>query len=163
MVAYTDSYGFYKNSAGFGSNYTNRLSVMEIDLDFAKIAAARTAISTAASFQLSGTTSDTLAIGTLPLGSYVISASVLLLRVHGATATISVGVSGATTLWVNAFDLNSAVNTSAGVTNGARFLTANTDILLTCNTSGQTYNTARVKVALLVANMGTDQGTIPSP
>ena len=27
MVAYTDSLGFYKNSAGFPANYTDRVSV----------------------------------------------------------------------------------------------------------------------------------------
>lgn len=155
MVAYTDSLGFYKNSAGFTANYTDRLSVIEIDLDFAKIAAARSAAGAAA---LAAT--DTLVIGTLPKGSYVVAAALTLLRAEGAAGTIDVGVSGATTLFASNFDLNAAVGTTAGVTNGARYQTADTGILMTIDSND--VNAARVKVAIAVINMGADLGTIPS-
>jgi hypothetical protein len=155
MVAYTDSLGFYKNSAGFSANYTDRVSVIEIDLDFAKIAAARTAASATA---LAAT--DTLVIGVLPKGSYVVAAALTLVRAEGAVATIDVGVSGSATLWANAFDLNAAVGTTVGVTNGARYQTADTDILLTIDTNST--DAARVKVALAVINMGAELGVIPS-
>lgn len=155
MVAYTDSLGFYKNSAGFTANYTDRLSVIEIDLDFAKIAAARSAAGAAA---LAAT--DTLVIGTLPKGSYVVAAALTLVRVEGAAGTIDVGVSGATTLFASNFDLNAAVGTTAGVTNGARYQTADTGILMTIDSND--VNAARVKVSLAVVNMGADLGTIPS-
>ena len=155
MVAYTDSLGFYKNSAGFTANYTDRLSVIEIDLDFAKIAAARSAAGAAA---LAAT--DTLVVGTLPKGSYVVAAALTLVRAEGAAGTIDVGVSGATTLFASNFDLNAAVGTTAGVTNGARYQTADTGILMTIDSND--VNAARVKVSIAVINMGADLGTIPS-
>ena len=155
MVAYTDSLGFNKNSAGFPANYTDRVSVIEIDLDFAKIAAARVAAGAAA--LASG---DTLVIGTLPKGSYVVAAAATLVRAEGATATVSVGVTGAATVWANAFDLNAAVGTTVGVTNGARYQTADTGILLTLNSND--VDAARAKVSLAVVNMGADLGSIPN-
>lgn len=155
MADYTDSLGFYKNSAGFSSNYAMRMSVIEIDLDFARIAAARAAAGAAA---LAAT--DTLVIGTLPKGAYVVAAALTVVRAEGAVATIDVGVTGATTLWANNFDLNAAVGTTVGVTNGARYITANTNILMTIDSNS--IDAARVKVALLVANMGAELGSIPS-
>ena len=155
MVAYTDSLGFYKNSAGFTSNYTQRMSVVEIDIDFRKIAAARAAAGATA---LAAT--DTLVIGTLPKGSYVVAAALTLVRAEGAAATIDVGVSGSTTLFANSFDLNVAVGTTVGVTNGARYQTANTDILMTIDTNST--DVARVKVALVMIDMGAELGVIPS-
>ena len=155
MVAYTDSLGFYKNSAGFTANYTDRTSVIEIELDFAKIAAARTAAGATA---LAAT--DTLVIGVLPKGSYVVAAALTVERAEGAAATIDVGVSGSATLWASSFDLNAAVGTTVGVTNGARYQTANTDILLTIDTNSTDF--ARVKISLAVLNMGADLGSIPS-
>ena len=155
MVAYTDSLGFYKNSIGLNSNYTNRVSVVEIDIDFRKIAAARLAAGATA---LAAT--DTLVIGTLPKGSYVVAAALTLVRAEGAAATIDVGVSGSATLWANSFDLNAAVGTTVGVTNGARYQTADTEILLTIDTNST--DVARVKIALAVINMGADLGVIPS-
>ena len=155
MVAYTDSLGFYKNSAGFTANYTDRTSVIEIDIDFAKIAAARTAAGATA---LAAT--DTLVIGTLPKGSYVVAAALTLVRAEGAAATIDVGVSGSTTLFAANFDLNVAVGTTAGVTNGARYQTANTDILMTIDSNST--DAARVKIVLAVINMGADLGVVPS-
>lgn len=155
MVAYTDSLGFYKNSAGFTANYTDRTSVIEIELDFAKIAAARTAAGATA---LAAT--DTLVIGVLPKGSYVVAAALTVERAEGAAATIDVGVSGSTTLFANSFDLNAAVGTTVGVTNGARYQTANTDILMTIDTNSTDF--ARVKISLAVLNMGADLGSIPS-
>lgn len=155
MVAYTDSLGFYKNSAGFTANYTDRVSVIEIDLDFRKIAAARSAAGAAA---LAAT--DTLVIGTLPKGSYVVAAALTLVRAEGAAGTIDVGVSGATTLFASNFDLNAAAGTTAGVTNGARYQTADTGILMTIDSND--VNAARVKVAIAVINMGADLGTVPS-
>ena len=155
MPAYTDSLGFYKNSAGFTANYTDRVSVMEIDIDFRKIAAARTAAGATA---LAAT--DTLVIGVLPKGSYVVAAALTLVRAEGAAATIDVGVSGSATLWASSFDLNAAVGTTVGVTNGARYQTADTDILMTIDTNST--DVARVKIALAVVNMGADLGVVPS-
>ena len=155
MVAYTDSLGFNKNSAGFTANYTDRTSVLEFDIDFAKIAAARLAAGATA---LAAT--DTLVIGTLPKGSYVLAAAVTVVRPEGAVCTIDVGVSGATTLFASSLDINSAAGTTTGVTNGARYQTANTDILMTIDSAAT--DAARVKISLAVLNMGADLGVVPS-
>ena len=155
MTDYTDSLGFFKNSAGFPANYTDRVSVVEIDLDFARIAAARDAAGAPA--LASG---DTLVIGTLPKGAYVVAAAATLIKAEGAAGTISVGVTGAATLWANAFNLNAAAGTSVGVTNGARYAATETDILMTINTND--IDAARAKISLAVVNMGAELGTIPN-
>lgn len=152
MTAYTDSLGFYKNSAGFAANYTDRMSVIEIDLDFAKIAAARAAASATA---LAAT--DTLVIGTLPKGAATIAGAITVVRAEGAAGTVDVGITGALTLFGNDVSVNSAVGTTAGGA-GAAYATADTDIVMTINTNA--IDTARIKVSILVANMGADLGTI---
>ena len=157
MVAYTDSLGFYKNSAGFAANYTDRVGVIEIDLDFAKIAAARSAAGVAV---LAAT--DTLVIGTLPKGAFVLGGVATLVRAEGAAGNVDVGIGGGTVdFWVDDFDLNAAVGTTAGNADGlSYYCTANTNVLLTINSAG--IDKARVKISLAVVNMGADLGTIPN-
>jgi len=157
MVAYTDSLGFYKNSAGFTANYTDRVSVIEIELDFAKIAAARTAAGATAL-----TSTDTLVIGVLPKGAFVLSGVATLEKAEGAAGNIDVGIGGGTVdFWVDGFDLNAAVGTSGGYADATAYYCAvNTNILMTINSAS--IDVARVKVSLAVVNMGADLGTIPS-
>lgn len=157
MVAYTDSFGFNKNSAAYPSNYTTRFSVIEVDLDFAKIAAARSAAGVAA---LAAT--DTLVICTLPKGTFVLNGSATLVKAEGAAANIDVGIGGGTVdFWLDGFDLNAAAGTVGGYADAAGYLcTAATNVLLTVNSAD--VNAARVKVQLAVIDMGADQGTIPN-
>ena len=157
MVAYTDSLGFYKNSVGFTANYTDRVSVIEIDLDFAKIAAARAAASAAA---LGAT--DTLVIGVIPKGAFVLGGVATLVRAEGAAGNIDVGIGGGVIdFWVDGFDLNAAVGTTGGYADAAAYYAAvNTNVLLTVNSAG--VDAARIKVSLAVVNMGADLGTIPN-
>jgi hypothetical protein len=157
MVAYTDSFGFYKNSAGFAANYTDRVSVVEIDLDFAKIAAARSAAGVAALGS-----ADTLVIGVLPKGALVLGGVGTLVRAEGAAANVDVGVGGGTVdFWLDGFDLNAAVGTTGGIAdNAAYYCAANTNVLLTLNSAS--IDAARVKVSLVVVNMGADLGVIPN-
>jgi len=157
MVAYTDSLGFYKNSVGFTASYTDRLSVMEIELDFAKIAAARIAAGATAL-----TSTDTLVIGVLPKGAFVLSGVATLEKAEGAAGNIDVGIGGGTVdFWVDGFDLNAAVGTTGGYADATAYYCAvNTNILLTLNSAS--IDAARVKVSLAVVNMGADLGVIPS-
>jgi hypothetical protein len=157
MVAYTDSFGFNKGSSAYTSTYTNRYTVIEIDLDFAKIAAARVAAGVAAL----GST-DTLVLCTLPKGSFVLNGSAVLVRAEGAAANIDVGIGGGTVdFWIDGFDLNGTVGAVGGYADTAGYLaTANTNVLLTLNSAG--IDAARVKVQLAVIDMGADQGVIPS-
>lgn len=157
MVAYTDSLGFYKNSTGFTANYTDRVSVLEIDIDFRKIAAARVAASAAA---LAAT--DTLVIGVLPKGSFVLSGVATLVRAEGAAGNIDVGIGGGTVdFWVDGFDLNAAVGTTGGYADATAYYCAvDTNILMTINSNS--LDVARVKISLAVVNMGADLGVVPS-
>lgn len=157
MVAYTDSLGFYKNTKGFTSNYTNRLGVMEIDIDFAKIAAARIAAGAAA---LAST--DTLVIGVLPKGSFVLSGVATLVKAEGAAGDVDVGIGGGTVdFWIDGFNLNVAVGSTAGYADTAGYYcTADTNILMTINSNS--LDVARMKVSLAVVNMGADLGSIPN-
>lgn len=157
MTAYTDSLGFNKNSAGFPANYTDRVSVVEIDLDFAKIAAARSAAGAAA---LAST--DTLVIAVLPKGAFVLSGVGTLVRAEGAAGNIDVGIGGGTIdFWLDGFDLNAAVGTTGGYADtAAYYCTAETNVLMTINSNS--IDAARVKVSLAVVNMGADLGTIPN-
>ena len=157
MVAYTDSLGFYKNSVGFAANYTDRVSVIEIDLDFAKIAAARSAASAAA---LAAT--DTLVIGVIPKGSFVLSGVATLVRAEGAAGNIDIGADTTVSdFWIYGFDLNAGVGSTGGYADDtALYCQADTQILMTLNTNN--IDAARVKVSLAVVNMGADLGSIPN-
>ena len=154
MTAFTDSYGFNKGSTAYPSTYTNRFTVVEIDLDFAKIAAARSAAGVAA---LAST--DTLVLCTLPKGSLILGGGATLIRAEGASGTVDLGITGTLTLFGSNFDLNGTVGaTSSGTT--PAYLTADTNVVMTIDTSN--IDAARIKVLIAVVNMGADQGSIPS-
>jgi hypothetical protein len=154
MVAYTDSFGFYKNSPGFPANYADRVSVLEIEIDFQLIAAARSAAGVAA---LAST--DTLVIGVLPKGALILGGGVTLERAEGAAGTVDLGITGTLTLFADDFSLNGTVGTTTAGTTQA-YTTADTNIVMTINTNS--IDVARMKVSIAVVNMGADLGVIPS-
>jgi hypothetical protein len=154
MAAYTDTLGFYKNSVGFTSNYTHRVSVVEIDLDFARIAAARSAAGAAA---LAAT--DTLVIAVLPKGALILGGGATVVRAEGAAGTIDLGITGSLTLFNSNFSVNGAVGDTAGSTT-ASYLTADTNVVMTIDTAS--IDAARVKVSIAMINLGADLGVIPS-
>jgi hypothetical protein len=154
MAAYTDSLGFYKNSVGFSSNYTHRVSVVEIDLDFARIAAARSAAGAAA---LAAT--DTLVIGVLPKGALILGGGATVVRAEGASGTVDLGITGSLTLFASNFSVNGAVGDTAAATTPA-YLTADTNVVMTIDTNS--IDAARIKVSIAMINLGADLGVIPS-
>lgn len=154
MVAYTDSLGINKGSIALASSYTNRFMVMEYTIDFAKIAAARSAAGATA---LANT--DTLVLATLPKGSYIVGGSVKLLKAEGATSSIDLGITGTTTLLANAFACNATVGTMVGTTTAA-FLTADTAVVMTVNTASM--DVAKVLLSIIVIDAGTNPGSIPN-
>jgi hypothetical protein len=154
MVAYTDSYGINKGSTALAYSYTNRYTVMEYTIDFAKIAAARTAAGVTA---LANT--DTLVLAKLPKGSYIVGGMTKLLKAEGAAGTIDIGVTGSLTLFCNDFDCNTTVDTIvAGTTASA--LTADTDVVMTVNTANM--DVAKVKLAIIVIDVLANPGSIPN-
>ena len=154
MVAYTDSLGINKGSIALAASYTNRYTVMEYDIDFAKIAAARSAAGATA---LAST--DTLVLATLPKGSLIIGGMVKLLKAEGAAATIDLGVTGSLTLFANDFDCNTTVGTIvAGTTASA--LTADTAVVMTVNSNSM--DVCKVKLAIVVIDVLANPGSIPN-
>ena len=110
MAAYTDSLGFNKGTAGFTSNYTQRVSVIEVDLNFATIAAARSAASATA---LAAT--DTLEVIPVKAGTLVLAVGGQVTTAEGATATMDLGDSGSATRYVSNLDLNATGFTASAL------------------------------------------------
>ena len=154
MVAYTDSLGINKGSVALASSYTNHFNVMEYTIDFAKIAAARTAAGATA---LAST--DTLVLANLPKGTHIIGGMVKLLKAEGAAATIDLGVTGSLTLFANDFDCNTTVGTIVAGTTAAA-LTADTAVVMTVNTSST--DVAKVLLSIIVVDVMANPGSIPN-
>lgn len=110
MAAYTDSYGFNKGSAAVPAYGPMRLGFYEVVLDFAAIAAARSAAGATA---LAAT--DTLDIIPVPAGTTVLAAGVQVTKAEGATATMDVGDSGSATRYLSNADLNATAYTTSAL------------------------------------------------
>lgn len=112
MVAYTDSYGFAKNSAAFAAKGGDRLSYLEVKLDFAKIVAARSAASVTA---LSA--ADTLQVLQIPAGFVALQGGIEVSSAEttNTTATFDVGFTGGSPAAANVFG-NDVASNSTGIT-----------------------------------------------
>lgn len=107
MAAYTDSLGFNKGTAAYPAYGHHHLSYYEVELDFAKIVAARSAASATA---LAAT--DTLQIIQLPANSVVLHAGfqVTTAETTNTTATFDFGFTGGSPAAANAFGNDIASN-----------------------------------------------------
>jgi len=99
MTAYTDSLGFNKGSAAY-PDQNRPVSKIEVELDFAKIVAARSAAGATA---LSA--ADTLAVINLPAYSVVLAAglNVTSAETTNTTATFDFGYTGGTPAAANVY------------------------------------------------------------
>lgn len=131
MTAYTDSYGFAKGAAGVPALADWRRSLVEVDLDFAKIAAARVAAGVAA---LAAT--DTLEVFKVKAGTLVRMLGYNLIKAEGATATMDVG-DGAT---ATGFASNINLNGTPGYTGMGLTLTEGTPNTVAGYQTGKLYN-----------------------
>lgn len=155
MATYTDSLGFNKGSAGFHDATARRMYRTEVVLDFAKIAAARSAAGVAA---LAST--DVLQVIPLPAKSYVLAVGYDVTVAEGATATFDLGDGSDTDGFLNDISLNSvasgvmalalteaAPNTVTGYSNGKYYSAADTiDMLI----NSDNIDAAEVRVWALV-------------
>jgi hypothetical protein len=91
MVAYTDSLGFYKGVAAYPEANGRCVSKIEVTLDFAKIAAARTAAGAAA---LAAT--DTLQALQLPANTMVLAAGLEVVTAGTGDCDLDFGFTGGT-------------------------------------------------------------------
>ena len=149
MAAYTDSLGFNKGTAAYPANVTD-ISKFEVELDFAAIAAARSAAGATAL-----AAADTLQIISLPAGSVVLSAGLMVTSAEttNTTATFDLGYTGGSPAAANAY-ANDAASNSTGLK--AADL-ANPTIVASADTIDLLINTAVpancvVKVFAIVAN-----------
>lgn len=144
MANYTDSLGFFKNSAAFPAKGNDSLSLISVDLDFAAIAAAREAAGAAA---LAAT--DTLEVLPLPAGTLVLAAGAEVTTVEGAVATMDLGDAASATRFLTNADLNAAGNTASALAN-PHFYSAETKVRITLDHND--IDTAVVRLWFVVVN-----------
>lgn len=107
MTAYTDSYGFNKGTASFAAYGGNRISYLEVELDFATIVADRAAAGATA---LAAT--DTLQVIAVPANAVILHAGfqVTSAETTNTTATFDFGFTGGSPAAANAFGNDIASN-----------------------------------------------------
>ena len=107
MTAFTDSYGFNKGTASFAAYGGNRISYLEVELDFAAIVAARSAASATAL-----AAADTLQVIAVPANAVILHAGfqVTSAETTNTTATFDFGFTGASPAAANAFGNDIASN-----------------------------------------------------
>lgn len=136
MAAYTDTLGFNKGSAAYPDGHG--ISKFTVELDFAKIVAARSAAGATAL-----AAADTLQVISLPAGSIVLAAGLVVTKVESTntTATFDLGFTGGSPYAANCYandDPSNALGlTAADLANPSVIPTADTiDLLI--NTAAPT-------------------------
>lgn len=142
MTAYTDSLGFNKGTAAYPDSAC--VYKFEVVLDFAAIAAARSAAGAAA---LAAT--DTLEIIPLPAGSAVLMVGADVTKAEGAAATMDVGDGSGATTYLSNVNLNSVA--ASGATVAAPVFYASADELY-ITLDHNNIDTAVVRVWAIVAD-----------
>jgi hypothetical protein len=151
MATITDSLGFNKGSAGFHAAGLTKVHRVEVELDFAAIAAARSAAGAAA--LASG---DVIEAMPLPAKSFVLAVGYDVTTAEGASATFDLGDGSDADGYLNDISLNSvasgamalalaeaAPNTVAGYSNGKYYAAADT-IDVTLNSASVDAATVRI-------------------
>jgi hypothetical protein len=134
MATYTDSLGFDKGSTGFHVAGLNKISRVEVVLDFAKITAARVAAAATAL-----TSGDIIEAIPLPAKSLVLRVGLDVTTAEGGTLTIDVGDGSDTDGFLDGVNANTvasycsalalteaAPNTVTGYSNGKYYSAADT-------------------------------------
>jgi hypothetical protein len=156
MTAFTDSYGFNKGTASFPAYGGNRISFIEVELDFAAIVAARSAAGATAL-----AAADTLQILPLEANSVILHAGfqVTSAETTNTTATFDFGFTGASPAAANAFGNDVASNAlgwswAAGNGLGAPIIIGTSDdtIDLLINTAAPTNCVLRCFAVVLNPN-----------
>lgn len=150
MAAYTDSLGFNQGTAAYPDGHG--MSKFTVELDFAKIVAARSAAGATAL-----AAGDTMQVIKLPAGSIVISAGLIVTKVESTntTATFDLGFTGGTPYAANVYandDPSNALGlTAADLANPSVIPTADTiDLLI--NTAAPTDCVVKAFALVLNAN-----------
>lgn len=132
MANYTDSLGFYKGTAAYGAHADKRLGWLEVELDFAKIVAARSAASATAL-----AAADTLQVLQIKAGTLLLAGGIEVVSAEttNTTATFDLGCTGGSPLAANGlandFASNALATTTTGLAAPVFFSAADTlDLLL---------------------------------
>lgn len=129
MAAYTDTLGFNKGTAAYPDGHG--ISKFTVELDFAKIVAARSAAGATAL-----AAADTLQVISLPAGSIVLAAGLVVTEVESTntTATFDLGFTGgspyAANVYANDDPSNALGLTAADLANPSVIVSADTIDLL---------------------------------
>ena len=101
MVAYTDTVGFNKGSAQHTAN-SNKMYLMEVELDFAAITTARAAASLTAF-----ATGDSLQVLSVPAKTFVLTVGIDVTTANGTASTVDIGETGGDVDgWIDGHDAN---------------------------------------------------------
>lgn len=142
MPTYTDSLGFNKGTAAaYPYEGTRAVTKIEVELDFAAIAAARAAAGATAL-----TSGDVLEVIQLPAKSYVMAVGLDVTTAEGGTLTIDIGDGSAADGYLDGVDANTvasyasalaltegAPNTVTGYSAGKYYAAADTIDIKTVN------------------------------
>lgn len=105
MATYTDSLGFNKGSAAFHAAGLTKVNRVEVELDFAAIAAARSAAGATAL-----TSGDVLEAIPLPAKSLVLAVGLDVTTAEGGTLTVDVGDGSDTDGYLDGVDANAVAS-----------------------------------------------------
>ncbi len=156
MTAYTDSYGFNKGTASFAAYGGNRISYIEVELDFTKIVADRAAAGVTAL-----AAADTLQVIQLPANAVVLHAGFQVTEAEATntTATFDFGFTGGSPAAANAFGNDIASNAlgwswsaGTGLANPIIIGTSDDTIDLLINTAAPTNAVLRCFAVVLNPN-----------
>ena len=112
MSAYTDTVGFNKGSAATRAAGINKVYLQEVDLDFTKITADRSAASLTAL-----AASDSLQIMHVPAKTFVMCVGIDVTTADGTASTVDIGETGGDVDgWINGHDCN-AVGSACSTNN----------------------------------------------
>lgn len=153
MATYTDTLGFYKGSAAFGAHADKRMGYLEVELDFTKIVAARSAASATAL-----AAADVLQVLAIPANAVILHAGLEVIEVEATntTCTFDLGFTGGSPEAANYFVNDGASNTLAvlhtKLANAVVIGTSADTIDLLINTAAPTNCVIRVFAFLLDPN-----------
>jgi hypothetical protein len=156
MPAYLDSVGFYRNEAGFPAmRGMNRFSVMEVELDFAKIDAER---------QRLGLTrlaiDDSLRILKIPAWALVLNAGFEV--VTGlASLTVALGDSAGATTFMTATSAATSGALQLSTAGGAAIKGYTAENYLLATFAGANPRSGKVRAFLTVVDIKADLGSVP--
>jgi hypothetical protein len=141
MATYTEATGFNKGSAAHPAQGINKVSLIEVDLNFATISADR-----AAAGQTAIGGGDILEVMSIPAKTMVLAVGLDVTTAEGATCTIDVGDGGDPDGFLDGVNANTAAsyatslvlaeaapNTVAGYSNGKYYAAADTIDVKTVN------------------------------